>query len=219
VHESWKDVLSEELCSSYFLDLQETLRKLSNRGVSIYPPQKEVYSAFELTPLDEVKVVIIGQDPYHGNSQAHGLAFSVREGSRIPPSLRNILKELHADLGLDIPKNGDLTPWANNGVFLLNTILTVEAKSPGSHRNMGWERFTDLVIRVISEKNEKVVFMLWGAFAHKKHKLIDESKHLILRAPHPAAEVYQGGKAGFFGSRPFSKANEFIDKTVDWALG
>ena len=173
---------------------------------------------FDLTPLNEVKVVILGQDPYHGEGQAHGLCFSVREGNRIPPSLRNIFKELHADVGIAIPQSGELTQWAQNGVFLLNTILTVEQKSPAAHKGKGWETFTDAVMEYISEEKEKVAFILWGAYAQKKRYLINESKHLVLAAPHPAAEVYAGGKAGFFGSKPFSKTNAFLDEEVDWIL-
>ncbi|MEY2924567.1 MAG: hypothetical protein RLZZ337_1115, partial [Bacteroidota bacterium] len=153
-----------------------------------------------------------------GAGEAHGLCFSIQDGIRIPPSLRNIFKELNADLGKPIPTSGNLTKWAENGVFLLNTILTVEHKSPASHKNKGWETFTDATIQAISAHKKGVVFILWGKFAQAKKTLIDASKHLILEAPHPAAEVYAGGKAGFFGSKPFSKANEFLTEEIDWAL-
>jgi len=215
---SWKKIIKAESAKSYFVELQTFLEGRKEEGASIYPPENEVFNAFELTPLDKVKVVILGQDPYHGEGQAHGLCFSVREGSKIPPSLRNIFKELHTDLGCEIPASGELTKWANNGVFLLNTILTVEQKSPAVHKGKGWETFTDTIIRHISKEREKVVFILWGNYAQTKKSLIDEEKHLVLTAPHPAAEVYAGGKAGFFGSKAFSKVNEFLEEPVDWSL-
>jgi len=215
---SWQSFLQAEESKSYYKDLQAFLKLRRKEGAIIYPPENEIFNAFKLTPLEKVKVVILGQDPYHGEGQAHGLCFSVRKGNRIPPSLRNIFKELNADLGHDIPDNGELTAWAQQGVFLLNAILTVEQKTPAAHKGKGWETFSDAVIQHISEHRDKVVFILWGAYAQKKKSLIDESKHLVLAAPHPAAEVYAGGKAGFFGSKPFSKANEFLDDEVDWSL-
>lgn len=216
---SWKFFLEAEYTKPYFKSLSAFLGARSSEGVVIYPPKDEIFNAFELTPFEIIKVVILGQDPYHGEGQAHGLCFSVQDGCKIPPSLRNIFKELHSDLGLPIPTNGNLTKWAQNGVFLLNTILTVEQRSPGAHKQKGWETFTDAAIQHISRHQEKVVFILWGAFAQQKKKLIDCSKHLVLESPHPAAEVYAGGKAGFFGSKPFSKANDYLGKNaVDWQL-
>jgi uracil-DNA glycosylase len=216
---SWKFFLEAEYTKPYFKSLSAFLGARSSEGVVIYPPKDEIFNAFELTPFEIIKVVILGQDPYHGEGQAHGLCFSVQDGCKIPPSLRNIFKEIHSDLGLPIPTNGNLTKWAQNGVFLLNTILTVEQKSPGAHKQKGWETFTDAAIQHISRHQEKVVFILWGAFAQQKKKLIDCSKHLVLESPHPAAEVYAGGKAGFFGSKPFSKANDYLGKNaVDWQL-
>ena len=210
---SWQSFLSLEKEKQYYKDLQSYLNQRKQEGAIIYPPKDEIFNVFKLTPLGEVKVVIIGQDPYHGEGQAHGLCFSVKEGNKIPPSLRNIFKELNTDLGIDIPTNGELTKWAQNGVFLLNAILTVEQKSPAAHKGKGWEQFTDATIEFVSEQRDKVVFILWGAYAQKKRSLIDESKHLVIAAPHPA-----GGKAGFFGSKPFSKANAFLGEELDWKL-
>ncbi len=216
---SWKFFLEAEYRKPYFKSLSTFLGARSAEGVVIYPPNDEIFNAFELTPFEIIKVVILGQDPYHGEGQAHVLCFSVREGCKIPPSLRNIFKELHSDLGLSIPTNGNLTKWAQNGVFLLNTILTVEQKNPGAHKQKGWETFTTAAIQHISRHQEKVVFILWGAFAQSKKALIDVDKHLVLEAPHPAAEVYAGGKAGFFCSKPFSKANDYLgENAVDWQL-
>jgi uracil-DNA glycosylase len=215
---SWQPFLNSQTSQPYYKDLQVYLRMRKKEGAIIYPPEEEIFNAFELTPVDEIKVVILGQDPYHGEGQAHGLCFSVREGNRIPPSLRNIFKELHADVGIAIPQSGELTQWAQNGVFLLNTILTVEQKSPAAHKGKGWEAFTDGAIEYISKEKDEVVFILWGAHAQKKTYLINESKHLVLAAPHPAAEVYAGGKAGFFGSKPFSKTNACLVEEVDWEL-
>jgi uracil-DNA glycosylase len=216
---SWKFFLEAEYTKPYFKSLSAFLAARSAEGVVIYPPKDEIFNAFKLTPFEIIKVVILGQDPYHGQGQAHGMCFSVRDGCKIPPSLRNIFKELHSDLGLPIPTNGNLTKWAQNGVFLLNTILTVEQKNPGVHKQKGWETFTDAAIQHISRHQEKVVFILWGAIAQRKKALIDLDKHLVLEAPHPAAEVYAGGKAGFFGSKPFSKANDYLgENAVDWQL-
>ena len=216
---NWDCFFEKESDKPYFLKLHSFLKSRNDAGAVIYPPQEDIFNAFYYTPPDKIKVVILGQDPYHGEGQAHGLCFSVREGNKIPPSLRNIFKELHSDLGCEIPASGELTKWANNGVFLLNTILTVEQKSPAVHKGKGWEIFTNTVIRQISKEKEKVVFILWGKYAQAKKSLIDGKKHLVLTAPHPAAEVYAGGKAGFFGSKPFSKVNEFLKEPVDWSLG
>lgn len=218
IEQSWKAALEAEFTKPYFLELTAFIKSRKKEGAIIYPPGPEIFNAYNLTPFDKVKVVILGQDPYHGAGEAHGLCFSVQDGIRITPSLRNIFKELNADLGKPIPTSGNLTKWAENGVFLLNTILTVEHKSPASHKNKGWETFTDATIQAISAHKKGVVFILWGKFAQAKKTLIDASKHLILEAPHPAAEVYAGGKAGFFGSKPFSKANEFLTEEIDWAL-
>ena len=218
MHLSWQSFLQAEESKPYYQELQAFLKLRRKEGAAIYPPEKEIFNALELTPLDEIKVVILGQDPYHGEGQAHGLCFSVRKGNRIPPSLRNIFKELNVDLKHEIPTDGELTAWAQQGVFLLNAILTVEQKTPAAHKGKGWEIFSDAVIQHISAHQDKVVFVLWGAYAQKKKSSIDESKHLVLAVPHPAAEVYAGGKAGFFGSKPFSKANEFLDEELDWSL-
>ena len=212
----WSDYLNPEKDKQYFKALDSYLQ--SKKNLNIYPPRDSWFKALEYSSFEKTKVIILGQDPYHGEGQAHGLCFSVRKGNRIPPSLRNIFKELNADLKHDIPTNGELTAWAEQGVFLLNAILTVEQKTPAAHKGKGWEIFSDAVIQHISAHRDKVVFVLWGAYAQKKKSLIDESKHLVLAAPHPAAEVYAGGKAGFFGSKPFSKANEFLDEELDWSL-
>ncbi|PCJ63637.1 MAG: uracil-DNA glycosylase [Bacteroidetes bacterium] len=218
IHKSWAKVLQSELESPSFKELIAFVKQRKQEGATIYPPGKEIFKAFDAVPFQQVKVVILGQDPYHGEGEAHGLCFSVKKGKRIPPSLRNIYKELNADLGCAIPDHGELTAWADQGVFLLNSILTVEHKSPASHKGKGWEVFTDKVIQTISEERENVVFILWGAYAKSKKGLIDDQKHLVLEAPHPAAEVYAGGKAGFFGSKPFSKANAFLAEPVDWRI-
>lgn len=218
IHPSWQHRLQTEFDAPYFQELIAFIKERRRGGAILFPPGPEIFNAFNTTPFDDVKVVVLGQDPYHGEGEAHGLCFSVREGVRIPPSLRNIYKELNSDMGCDIPASGELTAWAEQGVFLLNAILTVEKKSPASHKDKGWETFTDAVIRKLSDEREGLVFMLWGGFARGKASLIDSSKHLILEAPHPAAEIYAGGKAGFFGSRPFSKANAYLDVPVDWCL-
>ena len=214
MHVSWQPFIKAQIAQPYYKDLQAFLQSRKEDGAIIYPPQNEIFNAFELTPLDKIKVVILGQDPYPNEGEAHGLCFSVKEGKPIPASLTRIFKELNTDLGLSIPQSGDLTPWAKKGVFLLNTILTVEHKKAGAHRGKGWEEFTDAAIAYISQNCEKVVFMLWGSFAHKKVNLIDEKKHKILKATHPVAMV----KNGFYGTKPFSKANAFLDTKVDWSL-
>lgn len=218
IHSSWIEVLQKELSSEYFKSLLKYIEERKKEGAVIYPSENQIFRAFEATPIDKVKAVILGQDPYHGEGEAHGLCFSVAEGKRIPPSLRNIFKELKSDIGCEIPQNGTLTKWSQEGVFLLNSILTVEHKSPASHKGKGWERFTDAVMKTISDQKEGVVFILWGAYAKSKKALIDEEKHLVLEAPHPAAEVYAGGKAGFFGSKPFSKANDYLKRPISWKL-
>lgn len=215
---SWKPLLSDEVLKPYYLKIQQFLERQDKLGKVIYPPRKDIFNAFNLTTPQNVKVVIIGQDPYHGYGQAHGLCFSVKKGAKIPPSLRNIFKELEDDIGCEIPIHGDLSHWASQGVFLLNTILTVEEKQASSHQGIGWEEFTDKVIQTISDNKEKVVFILWGNYARKKEYLIDSKKHLVIESAHPAAEIYAGGKAGFFGSKPFSRANQYLTSPIDWCL-
>ena len=218
IEETWKEQLTNEFAKDYFQALTHFIKARRKEGAIINPPWPQIFNAFNSTPFNEVKVVILGQDPYHGEGEAHGLCFSVSDGVRIPPSLRNIFKELNSDIGVNIPESGNLTQWTKQGVLLINAILTVEHKSPASHKNKGWEEFTDSVIKLLSERREGLVFMLWGAFAKSKKSLIDTENHLVLEAPHPAAEIYSGGKAGFFGSKPFSKANDYLKEKVDWRL-
>lgn len=206
IEESWRTVLHEIFDKKYFKDLV-TFVKSEYATQTVYPPGKYIFNAFDQCPLDDVKVVILGQDPYHGPGQAHGLSFSVRPGVPFPPSLLNIFKEIKSDLGIDMPPNGDLTRWAKQGVFLLNATLTVRAGQAGSHQKHGWEEFTDSVIHTISEKRSHVVFLLWGAYAGKKAELIDQHKHLILKAPHPSP---LSAHRGFLGCKHFSKANAYL---------
>lgn len=219
IESSWKEVLKDEFHKSYFEQIVMFLKHEKALGKTIYPPGNLMFNAFEKTPFDNVKVVILGQDPYHGPNQAHGLCFSVQKGVKPPPSLVNIYKELQSDIGMNIPETGDLTKWAESGVLLLNAILTVRAGEPASHSKIGWETFTDAVIRKISEEKEGVVFMLWGKFAQDKQVLIDATKHYILKAAHPSP--FSADK-GFYGCRHFSKANELLVKDgkepVDWQL-
>lgn len=207
IEQSWKMILQEEFNQEYFSALAQFLHSEKGKGKTIYPPGSKIFNAFELTPFNRVKVVILGQDPYHNIGQAHGLSFSVPEGIATPPSLKNIYKEIEQDLGITLNnKNGDLTNWARQGVFLLNAVLTVEARHPASHSNRGWEKFTDRVIEIISQKRENVVFMLWGNFAKEKRGLIDSQKHLILEAAHPSPLA----RGAFFGCRHFSKCNNYL---------
>lgn len=219
IEPGWKEILKEEFDQPYFENIVQHLKTEKTQGKTIYPPGPQIFNAFDTTPFDNVKVVILGQDPYHGPRQAHGLCFSVQNGVPPPPSLVNIFQELNKDLGIKIPNHGNLTQWAKHGVFLLNASLTVRAGEPMSHAKIGWAKFTDTVIKKISEKKEHVVFMLWGKFAQEKRSLIDESKHCILRAPHPSP---LSAHAGFFGCRHFSKANEYLVSKgidpVDWQL-
>ena len=214
---SWKEVMQEYFTCDGFRSLSDFIRQeYLNR--EIYPKPKDIFKAFWLTPLDRVKVVILGQDPYHGPLQAEGLSFSVQPGIKPPPSLQNIYKEIESDLGIKKDFNdGHLESWAKQGVFLLNAILTVVANSPASHQGRGWEGFTDAVIKTISDKKEHVVFILWGNFARSKKNLIDESKHLIIESPHPSPF---SANAGFFGSKPFSKCNDYLEKygekKIEW---
>jgi uracil-DNA glycosylase len=210
--------MGDQLRQPYFRKLDEFLDAERSEH-TVYPPEPDVFNAFKLTPYDTVKVLILGQDPYHGEGQAHGLAFSVRPGVTPPPSLRNIFKELQSDVGCPKPKNVCLEPWAIQGVMLLNAVLTVRAGAPNSHRGKGWERFTDAAIEAVSAKGEPVVFVLWGGPAQKKLALIDAARHTVLTAPHPSP---LSAKTGFFGSRPFSKANAELEATgndpIDWCL-
>jgi uracil-DNA glycosylase len=203
---SWKDRLACEFEKPYFTNLIDFI-KTEYQSQTIYPPGKEIFRAFDACDFDNVKVVIIGQDPYHGPGQANGLCFSVRDGIRIPPSLLNIFKEIQNDLRKPIPVSGDLGHWSHQGVLLLNATLTVRASTPGSHQNKGWETFTDAVIKKISDEKEHVVFMLWGAYAQKKGEIIDRKKHLVLMSAHPSPF---SADRGFFGCKHFSKANEYL---------
>lgn len=206
IEESWGNVLKEEFNSEYFAKLKKFLIEEKN-NYRIYPPGPQIFSAFNHTPFDRVKVVILGQDPYHGKGQAHGLCFSVPEGIRLPPSLQNIYKEIENDLGVKMPSKGTLTGWAKQGVLLLNATLTVRANMAGSHQNNGWEEFTDAAIRQLSAKRTGLVFLLWGNYARAKELLIDHTKHHILKAPHPSPF---SANRGFFGCRHFSKTNEIL---------
>lgn len=211
--------IESEFSKPYFKELKLFLDKESAIGKVIYPAQHLLFNAFEQCSFEELKVVIIGQDPYHGVGQANGLAFSVNEGQKIPPSLRNIFKELNQDVGFQIPSHGDLTTWAKQGILLLNSVLTVEESNPGSHQQKGWETFTDTIIKKISDETKGVVFLLWGNYAKSKMELIDASKHFILTAAHPSPlSAYQG----FFHCKHFSKTNEYLlqqgKKPIEWQL-
>jgi uracil-DNA glycosylase len=207
---SWNKAMEEELKKPYLVDLKRFLQQEAEQGYVIYPEEKALFHAFQVTPFEAVKVVIVGQDPYHGEGQAHGMAFSVKEGIKLPPSLVNIYKELQADLGGDRQENGCLEHWASQGVLLLNATLTVREKAPLSHRKKGWEKFTDRVIEKLAQKEEPIVFILWGNPAQEKcARIAIPERHLVLKAPHPSPlSAYQG----FFGSKPFSKANAFLEE-------
>jgi len=218
---SWLHILKSEFEQPYMLKLKEFLKNEKTAGYVIYPKGSDIFNAFNTTPLDDVKVVILGQDPYHGPNQAHGLSFSVQKGVDIPPSLRNIYKELQTDIpGFVIPKHGNLTEWAEQGILLLNATLTVQAANAGSHQKKGWELFTDTVIKKISDEKQGVVFILWGNYAQSKSVLIDATKHLVIRSTHPSPLAVSRG--GFFGSRPFSKTNDYLvkqgKKPIDWQI-
>ena len=218
INASWKEVLLQEFQSEYFISLKKFLVEERKKNI-IYPPASRIFATFNYTPFEKVKVVVIGQDPYHGQGQANGLCFSVSDGIPQPPSLQNIFKELNSDLGIPIPKTGNLEPWAKQGVLLLNATLTVRAKQAGSHQKHGWEEFTDAAIRALSEKRKGLVFLLWGKFAQAKEILIDKSKHHILKAPHPSPFSVH---SGFFGCKHFSKTNELLKKEglqeIDWRV-
>lgn len=215
---SWLEVLKDEFEAPYMKALRAFLVQ-EIQAHKIYPPGREIFNAFWLTPFDQTRVVILGQDPYHGHGQAHGLCFSVRRGVRPPPSLINVFRELHDDMGIKPPEHGELTAWAQQGVLLLNTVLTVRARQPNSHREQGWETFTDRVIETLNTQRDGLVFVLWGAKAGKKAAMIDQRRHRILRSPHPSP--YSADR-GFFGSRPFSKINEYLEDRdeapIDWRL-
>lgn len=216
---SWLAQLSGEFEQSYMRDLRTFLQAEQQAGKHIYPSGNEFFNAFAHTPLDKVKVVILGQDPYHGEGQAHGLCFSVKPGVVIPPSLKNIYKEIHAELGLTIPHHGHLTAWADQGVLLLNSVLSVESSRAASHQGKGWETFTDKVIDVVNRQREGVVFMLWGSYAQRKGAFIDGERHCVLKAPHPSP---LSAHRGFFGCGHFLMANEYLqgrgDTPIDWSL-
>lgn len=219
LHPSWLEPLRDEFAEPYMADLKRFLIAERERGRKIFPKGCEWFRALDLTPLEDVRVVILGQDPYHGEGQAHGLCFSVQPGVRPPPSLVNIYKELESDLGLHPQRHGFLEHWAKQGVLLLNSVLTVEMGQAASHRDRGWERFTDRIIREVNAKAEPVVFMLWGSYAQKKAAFVDMRKHLVLKAAHPSP---LSAHSGFFGCRHFSKANAFLVsrglEPIDWAL-
>ena len=206
IADSWRQRLQHEFEKPYFQELTQFV-KSEYQSQTVYPPGPEIFRAFDCCSFEDLKVVILGQDPYHGEGQANGLCFSVRDGVRMPPSLQNIFKEIHTDLGKPVPSNGSLERWAKQGILLLNATLTVRASSPGSHQQKGWELFTDEVIKIISEKKENIVFILWGAYAQKKGEVINKNKHLIIKSAHPSPFSAHNG---FFGSKPFSKTNEYL---------
>ena len=214
----WQEMLGDEFDKPYYKALREFLKE-EYANKTVYPPKEKMWTAFETTPFKDVKVVVLGQDPYHGEGQAHGLSFSVQPGVKIPPSLRNIFKELKEDIGCELPEDGTLTKWAEQGVLMMNTVLTVRAGKAHSHRGKGWEEFTDEVIRQLSARGKPVIFVLWGRPAQQKEKLIDTDKHDIIKAPHPSP---LSAKRGFFGSRPFSKVNELLkergEDPIDFCL-
>ncbi len=218
IEANWLDVLQPEFSAPYFQELKSFLLEEKKKH-PVYPPGSRIFAAFNNTPFDDVKVVILGQDPYHGPGQANGLCFSVNKGVPKPPSLLNIFKELQDDYGLSVPENGDLEPWARQGVLLLNATLTVRARNAGSHQNKGWEDFTNAAIRALSEKREGLVFLLWGSYAQAKASMIDTARHHILKAPHPSP---LSASRGFFGCRHFSKTNKLLQEQgkdpVDWSV-
>lgn len=218
IEEQWKEVLKEEFEKDYFKNLVEYLHREKREGKVIYPPGPLIFNAFKLTPFNEVKVVIIGQDPYHAPGQAHGLSFSVPAGVPPPPSLKTIYQEIENDLHIELHKNGNLEGWARQGVFLLNASLTVRAGAPTSHSNIGWIEFTDAVIKAISDRKQGVVFLLWGNYAKGKRSLIDQSKHYVLEAAHPSPLA----RGAFFGCRHFSRCNQLLEAqgltSIDWSL-
>jgi uracil-DNA glycosylase len=219
IHPSWRAALANEFAKPYMNELRVFLKNQIQAGKEVFPNPKDFFSAFNTTPLDSVKIVIIGQDPYHGPGQAHGLCFSVKPGVKTPPSLVNIYKELKSDLGIEPAKHGYLKSWAEQGVFLLNSVLTVESGLPASHKNRGWEKFTDSVIQTLNDSPTPKVFMLWGSYAQKKGAIVDRKKHLVLESVHPSP---LSAFRGFFGSKQFSKANAFLTSQklspINWEL-
>ena len=217
--ETWLEVLAPELRQPYMQELKKFLQQEKQAKEVIYPASDKIFNAFNLTPFDEVKVVILGQDPYHGVGQAHGLSFSVPDGITPPPSLKNIFKELHSDIGIQITNNGNLTAWAKQGILLLNSALSVRHKQPASHKERGWEKFTDAVIDKLNLYHAQLVFMLWGSYAQNKGKLIDRDKHLVIESPHPSPFA---AHRGFFGSKPFSKTNAYLSEhakqPINWKV-
>tara|TARA_B100001109_G_scaffold255677_1_gene260017 strand:- start:68304 stop:68981 length:678 start_codon:yes stop_codon:yes gene_type:complete len=219
LHPSWQAVLGAEFDKPYMHNLREFLKQEKAAGKVIFPPGAQIFNAFNHTPFDQVRVVIIGQDPYHGPGQAHGLSFSVQPGVKVPPSLVNIFKEIEADLGIRMSGSGDLTPWADQGVLLLNATLTVEQANAGSHQKKGWEEFTDAAIKALNEQRSGLVFVLWGSYAQKKGSVIDPQRHLVLKSPHPSP---LSAHRGFFGNRQFSSINQYLinqgQAPVNWQL-
>lgn len=214
----WADLLDDELNKDYYRSLREWLKKEYDEH-TVYPPMFEIFNAFHYTSYDDVKVVLLGQDPYHGPNQAEGLSFSVKKGVKIPPSLRNMYKELESDIGCPVPEHGSLVKWAKEGVLLLNTVLTVRDGEAHSHRNNGWERLTDHVIKTLNDRDKPIVFILWGKPAQAKEKLIDQSVHFIIKSPHPSP---LSAHRGFFGSKPYSRTNQFLKEhhipEIDWCI-
>ncbi len=217
---TWAELISLEKQKPYLVDTYSYIQKRKAQGIEVFPQENDIFTAFELTPLENVKVVILGQDPYHGAGQAHGLCFSVNEGITVPPSLRNIYKELAVDIDdFVIPMHGNLTSWAKQGVLMLNTVLTVEAGEAHSHKKLGWEKFTDVVIDTLNQQTSPIIFILWGAHAQKKGKHIDQNKHKVLAGPHPSP---LSAHRGFFGCRHFSQANQYLvelgKSPIDWKI-
>lgn len=216
----WKQALAPEFLSPYMQSLRDFLAQEKQAGKTIYPPGPEVFNALNTTPLSQVKVVILGQDPYHGAGQAHGLCFSVRRGVMLPPSLQNIYREIQSDLGIPPARHGELTHWAEQGVLLLNSVLTVQAGMAASHQGRGWETFTDAVVKVLNEQRENLVFLLWGSYAQRKGRIIDTRRHLVLRAAHPSP--LSANRGGWFGCHHFSQANHYLEAhgraPIDWSL-
>lgn len=219
IDKTWLKQLKNEFTKPYFLKLEAFLEERKNAGAIIFPKQKDIFTALNSAKFEDIKVVILGQDPYHGPNQAHGLSFSVQDGLKLPPSLKNIYKELASDIGCNIPTTGFLNSWAKQGVLMLNAVLTVEQSQPNSHANKGWEQFTDSIIKTVAEQNENIVFILWGSYAQKKAKLIDETKHLIIKDIHPSP---LSAHRGFFGSKPFSKTNDYLiangKQPINWKI-
>ena len=215
---SWENILAEELEKPYFQQLKEFLAE-EQKTQKIFPPEEDIFSAFELTPYENVNVLLLGQDPYHNDKQAHGLCFSVKPGIKTPPSLVNIFKELYSDLWVSIPDNGYLVTWAKQGILMLNAVLTVRAHTPNSHKNKGWEKFTDAAIAKVNEKPDPVIFVLWGGYAKKKLKLIDTNRHIVIQSAHPSP---LSARNGFFGSKPFSAINQALLRLgkpeIDWQI-